>query len=722
MINVTELNDNQKEAVLDDAKYLRVVAGAGSGKTRVLTMRIAHLIEDKRIPPYTILGITFTNKAANEMKDRIRRMIPQETSQPWISTIHSLCVRILREDIVTMGWPRNFTVMDAEDQKTVLKEAYKEIGIDASNYPYGVLLDYIANNKSAEISVERAFLLAGSYTGDKNKARVYEYYVNRQQALYALDFDDLILWTVRMFKKFPEVLDKWQRRFTYIHVDEFQDIDKVQYELIKQLTGVYNSLYVVGDPDQTIYTWRGADVNIILNFTKDYPDAKTIMLNENYRSTRCILNGANSVIRNNKHRLEKDLYTNRKSEVKITHYASAGDEYQAAWIAAQIRQMHRQGKDYHDIAVLYRSNYLSRSLEKAMLDERIPYVIYGGIRFYERAEVKDALCYLRMVTTADDLALQRILNKPKRGIGNKTMDTLAAKAKETGKTMYETLKEDKIFSGKTQATLNAFVDMVEKWRMAAVQENTEMFRLFEQIIEDSGYKQMLEENKETDRIENLKELIDDVKEFSENYPESNLEEYLQLVSLYGDRDETLESDYVQLMTVHAAKGLEFDTVFVSDMNEGIFPNERAMNEGHRGVEEERRLAYVAFTRAKNKLYLTEAAGFSYILQRVRTRSRFIDEIEDAYIEHKGAIFEENTKKEKTLNPALFNDHGGSFGDRLSKTDIPQFVKGEQIIHSVFGEGIVLSCKNGIVEAAFAYPYGIKKIAAGHPSIKRKMMN
>ncbi|MBR2668321.1 MAG: UvrD-helicase domain-containing protein [Solobacterium sp.] len=722
MINVTELNDNQKEAVLDDAKYLRVVAGAGSGKTRVLTMRIAHLIEDKRIPPYTILGITFTNKAANEMKDRIRRMIPQETSQPWISTIHSLCVRILREDILTMGWPRNFTVMDAEDQKTVLKEAYKEIGIDASNYPYGVLLDYIANNKSAEISVERAFLLAGSYTGDKNKAKVYEYYVNRQQALYALDFDDLILWTVRMFKKFPEVLDKWQKRFTYIHVDEFQDIDKVQYELIKQLTGVYNSLYVVGDPDQTIYTWRGADVNIILNFTKDFPDAKTIMLNENYRSTRCILNGANSVIRNNKHRLEKDLYTNRSSEVKITHYASAGDEYQAAWIASQIRQMHRQGKDYHDIAVLYRSNYLSRSLEKAMLDERIPYVIYGGIRFYERAEVKDALCYLRMVTTADDLALQRILNKPKRGIGNKTMDTLASKARETGKTMYETLKEDKIFSGKTQATLNAFVDMVEKWRMAAVQEDTEMFRLFEQIIEDSGYKQMLEENKETDRIENLKELIDDVKEFSENYPESNLEEYLQLVSLYGDRDETLESDYVQLMTVHAAKGLEFDTVFVSDMNEGIFPNERAMNEGHRGVEEERRLAYVAFTRAKNKLYLTEAAGFSYILQRVRTRSRFIDEIDDAYIEHKGAIFEENTKKEKTLNPALFNDHGGSFGDRLSKTDIPQFVKGEQIIHSVFGEGIVLSCKNGIVEAAFAYPHGIKKIAAGHPSIKRKMMN
>ena len=389
---------------------MRVIAGAGSGKTRVLTMRIAHLIEDEDVRETRILAITFTNKAANEMKERIRKMLPDRLYEPWISTIHSLCVRILREDIMTMGYPRNFTIMDAEDQKSVLKEAYKQLNIDASSHSYGSMLDYISNNKTADISVERAKDLAGGFYDEAVKAKVYEYYIRRQEALFALDFDDLILWTVRMFKRFDEVLNKWQRRFEYILVDEFQDIDAVQYKLITLLTGSQNSLYVVGDPDQTIYTWRGADVNIIMNFTKDYPDAKTIILNENYRSTEAILNGANSVIKNNRHRVKKDLYTTRKSDEKITHYASASDEYQAAWIAQKIADMHRKGKSYRDIAILYRSNYLSRSLEKGLLDARIPYIIYGGIRFYERQEVKDALCYLRMVAGADDLALMRILN------------------------------------------------------------------------------------------------------------------------------------------------------------------------------------------------------------------------------------------------------------------------------------------------------------------------
>ena len=307
MIDISTLNDEQKDAVLDEHKYLRIVAGAGSGKTRVLTMRIAHLIQDRDVWPTKILAITFTNKAANEMKERIRKMLEDETSRPWISTIHSLCVRILREDIQAMGWPRNFTVLDADDQKSILKEAYKEFKVDSQTYSYGSLLDYISNNKAADISVERAYVLAGSYSGEKIKAKIYEYYVKRQNDLYALDFDDLILYTVRMFRKFSEILAKWQKRFAYIHVDEFQDIDGIQYELIRQLTGTENSLYVVGDPDQTIYTWRGADVNIILNFTKDFPDAKTIMLNRNYRSTSAILNGANAVIRHNRHRLEKDL-------------------------------------------------------------------------------------------------------------------------------------------------------------------------------------------------------------------------------------------------------------------------------------------------------------------------------------------------------------------------------------------------------------------------------
>lgn len=737
MVQISDLNANQREAVLDDSKYLRIVAGAGSGKTRVLTMRIVHLIEEENVYPNKILAITFTNKAANEMKERIRQMLQNEVTQPWISTIHSLCVRILREDIACMGWPKNFTVLDADDQKTILKEAYKQIQIDANTYPFGSMLDYISNNKGAEISVDRAFELAGDFSGDKTKAEVYKYYVKRQNDMYALDFDDLILWVVRMFKTYSEVLTKWQNRFSYIHVDEFQDIDKIQYKLIKQLTGPFNHLYVVGDPDQTIYSWRGADVNIIMNFEKDFKGVKTIMLNENYRSTSCILNGANSVIRNNKNRLDKELFTSRTSNEKITHYASASDEYEAAYVANKISELHREGKAYKDIAVLYRSNYLSRSIEKALLDQRIPYIIYGGLRFYDRQEVKDALCYLRLVVIGDDLALQRVINKPKRGIGNKTMELIADTARNENKTMLEVLETENIFSGKVKVTLNDFVNKVNHWKKMAESKKIETFALFETILDESGYKAMLEEDHETDRLENLKELIDDIKEFTENYPDSSLDEYLQQVSLYGDREETMSGDYIQLMTVHAAKGLEFDTVFVTDMNDGIFPNERAMNEGSRGVEEERRLAYVAFTRAKNKLYLTEAGGFSFILQRTRQTSRFIKEIDDEYIENAGVRNEEHDafrnrqtlygqRRENTFYEREEKRELYSFSEKGEVESIKREVSssgyktGDHLTHVKFGEGVVISCKGGIVEIAFPYPYGVKKIAAGHPSLEKKL--
>lgn len=737
MVQIQDLNQNQREAVLDDSKYLRIVAGAGSGKTRVLTMRIVHLIQEENVYPNKILAITFTNKAANEMKERIKDMLENVPSQPWISTIHSLCVRILREDIGCMGWPKNFTVMDADDQKTILKEAYKQFEIDANKYPFGSLLDYISNNKSADITPKRALELAGDFSGDKTKAEVYEYYVKRQNDMYALDFDDLILWVVKMFKTYSEVLTKWQNRFSYIHVDEFQDIDKIQYKLIQQLTGPFNHLYVVGDPDQTIYTWRGADVNIIMNFEKDFKGVKTIMLNENYRSTSCILNGANSVIHNNRNRLEKDLFTSRTSAEKITHYASANDEYQAAWVASKISELHRNGKLYKDVAILYRSNYLSRSLEKALLDLRIPYIIYGGLRFYDRQEVKDALCYLRLVVIGDDLALQRIINKPKRGIGNKTLELIADTARSQNKTMLEVLQTEDIFSGKAKLTLNEFVKKVERWRKMAQSDNMEIFNLFETILDESGYKAMLEEDHETDRLENLKSLIDDVKEFSASYPESSLDEYLQQVTLYGDREETMNQDHVQLMTVHAAKGLEFDTVFVTDMNDGIFPNERAMNEGNRGVEEERRLAYVAFTRAKNKLFLTEAGGFSFILQRARQTSRFVKEIDPEFIEHVGVrnVDEDESfrnrstlynqrrenyyqKDDSKLETYTFNEKG-QVESLKREVKSSGYKTGDHLIHGKFGEGVVVNCKGGIVEIAFPYPYGIKKIAAGHPSLKKK---
>lgn len=714
---LNNLNKNQKQAVETKSKYVRIIAGAGSGKTRVLTTRIAWLIESGLAWPNKILAITFTNKAANEMKERVRRLLLDQGGQVWISTIHSLCVRILREDIPCLGYPRNFTVMDQDDQKAVLKEAYKEFNLDKQTYSFASMLDYIANNKAAEISAERAYMLAGTIEKEKNKAKVYEYYLNRQHKLYALDFDDLLLKTVKLFESFQEPLEKWRKRFSYIHVDEFQDIDEIQYKLIKLLCGTENSLYVVGDPDQTIYTWRGADVNIIMNFENDFSPLETIILNENYRSTPEILNGANSVIQYNKYRVEKELYTSNSSKEKITHYTSASEEYEARWIANKIIELHKNGKEYRDIAILYRSNYLSRALEKGLLDGHIPYIIFGGIKFYERAEIKDALCYLRMIEQADDLAFLRIINNPRRGIGNKTLDTILAKAKEEDLSMYEVVKKYSLFSGKVQSSLDNFVRMVEKWR--SLKKDTDISKLLERVLEDSGYRKMLEEDKETERLENLKELINDVQSFSANYPESTLDEYLQLVSLYGSRAEEESGQAVSLMTIHAAKGLEFDVVFVAEMSEGIFPSDRSMQDGLKGIEEERRLAYVAMTRAKEKLYLTDAGGFSYILQKVRTQSRFIDEIDENMVEHLGSGVERlNASMEISLKDEVVAEYR-PFENHLEKRDRAGYKKGDHVIHGIFGEGIIVRINGKVLEVAFAYPHGIKKIMANHPSIRRK---
>ncbi len=718
MIDINQLNENQKKAVLSESKYIRVIAGAGSGKTRVLTMRIAHLIEDTYVKPWRILAITFTNKAANEMKERVGRMLGDRDDTPWISTIHSLCVRILRRDIGALGYPSSFTIMDADDQKTILKEAYKKFKIDASDYSHGSMLSYISNNKTAGITVEKAYELAGSYRDDQIKAGVYEFYMERQRSLQALDFDDLILWTVQLFRHNPDVLDYWQDRFDHILVDEFQDIDEIQYKLIRFLTGSYGSLYVVGDPDQTIYTWRGADVNIIMNFTRDFKDAETIILNENYRSSKAILNGANSVIRNNRHRVEKELFTNRSGDEKITHYAAGSDEEQAAWIASKVIELHRAGKPYRDMAVLYRSNYLSRSLEKAVSEARIPYIIYGGLRFYERQEVKDALCYLRMAVSADDLALQRVINRPRRGIGQKTLDTISETALRDGISMFAVIQRGDMNGSRAAKALNSFVQMAESWQNRAQDRDIPAERLFQDILEESGYIKMLEDNDEKERIENIRELFDDLREYMDNNPDHTLDEYLQEITLYTDRDQTLSADYLQLMTVHAAKGLEFDTVFVSDLNDGIFPNDRAMNEGNRGVEEERRLAYVAFTRARNKLYLTEAGGFSFILQRRRTPSRFINEIDSECIEHFHGNVYSPSGMERTSS-VLYDREPLSLKERLPEKAKSGLKKGDQVTHDKFGDGIVIRCDNGIAEIAFAYPHGVKKLMAGHPSLKRK---
>ena len=707
MIDISFLNENQKAAVLAEDQYIRIIAGAGSGKTRVLTMRIAHLIQDLQVYPNKILAITFTNKAANEMKQRIRNILHDENTTCFISTIHSLCVRILREDITSMNYPRNFTVLDADDQKSIIKEAYRELNIDKNKFSINSLLDYISNNKSAYISVDRAFELAGEFSGEKTKAEVFKFYEERLHQLYALDFDDLLLWTVRMFKKYPEILDKWMHRFHYIHVDEFQDVDHVQYELVRLLTGTINNLCVVGDPDQTIYTWRGADVNIIMNFTNDFKGCRTIILNENYRSTKNILDGANSVIKNNRNRVKKDLYTSQKSADKIMHYSAPAEEYEASWVANRIAMLHnKEDIPYRHIAILYRNNYLSRAIEKGLLDQRIPYVIFGGIKFYERQEIKDALSYMRMITTQDDLAFKRIINVPKRGIGNKTIEQISDKAKELRTSMYEVCKSERFLSGKNQKTIDDFVTMIEKWRTKA--EELEVAKILEMILEDTGYRKMLEDEQETDRIENLKELINDMQSFMHEYPESTLDEYLQLVTLYGEKEEKIDDQYVSLMTIHAAKGLEFDYVFVIGMSDGIFPSERSMQEGAAGVEEERRLAYVAYTRAKKQLYLTECSGFSYVLSKPRVTSRFIEEIDPENIEH----LNKPRKQEVLVSDAQEKTV------KVVKVNQQSYKKGDKVNHAMFGDGIIVKVNGNILEVAFAFPHGIKKIVANHPSLKK----
>ena len=714
MVSYSSLNDKQKEAVIDDSKHLRIIAGAGSGKTRVLTMRIAYLIEQKHINPKNVLAITFTNKAANEMKNRISEMLGEAGDGAFISTIHSLCVRILKEEIGVFGYPRNFTIVDGDDQKTILKEAYKEFNIDKKDLSYGSALDYIANCKYEELSYEKAMDQAYGEKKLVDKANVYKYYDERLKSLYALDFDDLILFTVRLFKLHKDILKKWSSKFIYIHVDEFQDIDKTQYELIKLLSSTHDNVYVVGDPDQTIYTWRGADVNIIVNFDKDFKNTKTIILNQNYRSTNNILEGANSLIKYNKSRVPKDLFSENGDGDKIVHKTLPDETSEAYYVVSCIQSLLKQGYEYNDIAILYRSNYLSREVEKVFIENRIPYVIYGGIRFYERMEVKDILSYLKLIVTGDDLAFQRVINQPKRGIGQKSIDTIFSLAKDNNISMYEVVKQG-LFA-KNQSVLESFVDMVERWKSSL--DGKPLEEVLTDVFEQSGYRSMLEKENETERIENVKSLIDDIKDYQETYPGSTLADYLSMISLYTDKANTDGSASVSLMTIHASKGLEFKVVFVVGLSEGIFPSERTMLEQN-GVEEERRLAYVAYTRAKEKLTLTDTSSFSYVVNSAKTTSRFVNEVDEKYIEH----LDKPVLKQQSVFDVPFTTKISSIEPKKEAPRRPsRYRKSDVVVHKIFGEGVVVKCDGDFVTAAFSYPHGTKTIKADHPSIRKKTAN
>lgn len=719
MKQLDSLNEKQLEAVKACDSHVRIVAGAGSGKTRVITSRIAYLINEMHIKPYRILAITFTNKAANEMKERISAILGCEYTGVNISTIHSLCVRILREDIRYFNYPSNFTILDGDDQKTILKQIYKQLDINIKDITLNSALAYISNCKCSFTEPEEAKTIANQFTNESIKANIYKLYEDKLKQIYALDFDDLLLFVYRMLKADENICAKWQNRYDYIHVDEFQDVDHIQYGIIKSLVKESSFLCVVGDPDQTIYTWRGASVDIIMNLEKDFKNCKSIILNENYRSTPAILQGANSLIKNNTYRIEKELFTNNIDSGKILHYRSQDENEEARWIIKKIQALHKSGVRYRDIAILYRSNYLSRNLEKSLLDYQVPYRIYGGIKFFERAEIKDAISYLRLMlpdNQANELAIRRIINVPRRGIGAKAIDNLELLSQTYQKDFYTTLKEHSIARGKAQSAVDDFVELIEKYRSQVKELSISV--LLKHLLEESGYFKSLEDAHEEDRLDNLNELIGDIEHYEENDPEGNLDEYLQMISLYTDAEQS-ESEpfaFVQLMSVHAAKGLEFDCVFVYELSEGVFPNERSINDGGRdALEEERRLAYVAFTRARKQLFLTSSQGYSYVMQKMKSPSRFIREMDEEVMEtlSDAPSYQKQEYKYNRGDDTIKPMHMPTRNDSKGKIK-----KGDLIHHSVFGEGVVISVKDGVAQIAFDKKYGIRKLAASHPSITK----
>lgn len=698
------LNEQQKEAVLTKAKHVRIIAGAGSGKTRVLTTRLVHLVQALSYDPSKLCAITFTNKAANEMKDRLQSMLG-DNSYVHVSTIHSLCVRIIRMEYEALDLPRSFVVLDTSDQNGVMKEAYDRFDYQRQDLPYRDVLAYISGNKMAHISPKEAWQMCGDMTEEVRKARIYEFYVERLKEMGALDFDDLLLEVYYLLKTNKKARERWQKRFDVICVDEFQDVDQVQYGIVQSLVGLDNELYVVGDPDQTIYSWRGANVNYISEFNKVYPDAVTITLMMNYRSTQEILSYANDLIRHNKNRPHKDLIAHSEEHEPLEYHSFDDGEEEANWIARKMIDMQSRGVSYNDQAILYRSNYLSRQLEKSFTRYQVPYIIYGGQSFYDQMEIRDMLAYLRMISHGDDLALRRTVAKPRRGIGEKTLATLALRAEEKGSTIYQIMLFDTL-NNQAKPNIKKYVNQIEKFKKEALELSLD--KLMHKVFEESGLKDYYEHKGEVERIDSVYELYNDAVGFVRDQVGVDLVDYLQMISLYTDKEQTEDTPVVRMMTVHAAKGLEFENVFIVGLSDGVFPNQRSIQES--GLEEERRLMYVALTRAKKRLFLSNNSGYSFVTQGRARASRFIREmkVEEVQTVTSGIRVEE---PHEVVGQAVRVEQARKNRREIDSADI--------VVHEIFGEGIVIKLEGDMATIAFNYPHGTKKLSLAHTEIKRK---
>ncbi|MGY0401730.1 DNA helicase PcrA [Carnobacterium jeotgali] len=633
------MNPKQKDAVVCTQGPLLIMAGAGSGKTRVLTHRIAYLIEEKNVNPWNILAITFTNKAAKEMKERVTRLMKEGGSDVWVSTFHSMCVRILRRDIDRIGYTKAFTISDPSEQQTLMKRILKERNIDPKKYNPRAILGEISNAKNELDTPEDYRKRAGSFF-EKIVADCYDDYQRELRRNQAVDFDDLIMLAIRLFKESPETLDYYQNKFHYIHVDEYQDTNEAQYTLVNMLAERFKNLCVVGDADQSIYGWRGANMENILNFEKDYPDATTVLLEQNYRSTKFILQAANDVIGNNSKRKVKKLWTDNHDGEKITYYRGQSEGDESRYVISKIQEeMKANHYNYGDFAVLYRTNAQSRVIEDSLLKSNIPYKMVGGHKFYDRKEIRDILAYLRLIANPDDnMSFERVVNVPKRGIGPGTIEKLRTSSNQYDWSLLETALNVSItpISGKAANELEAFGFMMKDLRQ--MQEYVPVTELVEEVLKRSGYQKSLELERTLEsetRLENIQEFLTVTQQFEkENTEDKSLLTFLTDLALVSDLDNLEEEPQseVTLMTLHAAKGLEFPIVFLIGLEEGIFPLSRSMMEEDQ-LEEERRLAYVGITRAEKKLYITNAySRVLYGRTQSNSASRFINEITDEVLE------------------------------------------------------------------------------------------
>ncbi len=634
------LNKEQKEAVLHNEGPLLILAGAGSGKTRVLTHRIAHLIKEQGVYPSSILAITFTNKAAREMRERIDSLIGDLSNDMWVGTFHSICIRILRRDIEKLGYDRSFVIYDTTDQQVVIKECLKELNLSDKNFPPKSVLETIGKQKDELIDANYFEKLYASDFRMGKIAKVYKLYEKKLKSNNALDFDDIIMNTIKLFKQCPEVLEYYQRRFRYVLVDEYQDTNTAQYTLVRQLSEAHQNLCVVGDDDQSIYGWRGANIRNILDFEKDFKSCKTIKLEQNYRSTQNILDAANFVISNNTGRKCKSLWTENKGGSKIVVCENDNEHEEAMYTAREIQRLiNEENRKFKDFAVLYRINAQSRVLEEMFMREGLPYKIVGGLKFYDRKEIKDIIAYLRLIQNpADNVSLKRIINVPKRGIGDTTVEYAENIAIENGLSIFTIISDAQEYSDLRRAAqkLDTFAKMILKLR--TMKETMSIAELLDMVINDTGILKEYEVENTVEaqsRVENIKELKSVALEFEKQNELNSLEEFLANISLVSDLDNLEEEqDYVVLMTIHSAKGLEFPVVFIPGMEEGVFPGYRAITEGPEQLEEERRLCYVGITRAREKLYLSNARFRTLFGNSSYNRpSRFISEIPDNLIDY-----------------------------------------------------------------------------------------